>query len=91
MRSLSIAATGMLENRRYFASGFWHGVPQDASLAVTHSTALMAFDRCATREQVFLRALASDGYEMATALQSAVDAIDAAWGFEPIPFRRFAL
>jgi len=90
-RVTSAAASGMLENRRYVASGFWHGVPQDASLAVTHSTAVMAFDRCSTPEQVFLRALASDGYEMATALQSAIDAISAAWGFEAIPFRRFAL
>jgi urease accessory protein len=90
-RVTNAATSGMLENCRYVASGFWHGVPQDASLAATRSTAIMAFDRCSMREQVFLRALASDGYEMATALQSAVDTIDAAWGFEPIPFRRFAL
>jgi hypothetical protein len=38
---------------------------------------------------VFLRALAHDGCEMAATLQSAVDAINAAWGLEPIPLRRF--
>ena len=83
------AATGILENHRYVASGFWHGVPTSASLATPPTRVLMALDRCASRDDVFLRALASDGYEMATTLQSAVDAINTAWGFEPIPLRRF--
>jgi urease accessory protein len=84
-------AIGVLENHRYVASGFWLGVPADTPLAAIPTGALVAFDRCTAPERVFLRALASDGYQMATALQSAVDAVTAAWGFEPIPLRRFAL
>jgi urease accessory protein len=84
-------AIGILESHRYVASGFWHGVPPNAPLATPPTSALMAFDRCTSRDDVFLRALATDGYELATTLQSAVDAINAAWGFEPIPLRRFVL
>jgi urease accessory protein len=86
---MNAAATGALENRRYVASGFWYGVPEDATLTTLTSTSLVAFDRCASRNQVFLRALADDGYELATTLQSAVDAINAAWGLEAIPLKRF--
>jgi len=83
------AATGSLENHHYVASGFWHGVPADASITPRPSDALIAFDRGTSRERVFLRALAHDGYEMGATLQSAVDAIDVAWGCEPIPLKRF--
>ena len=88
---LDAAATGILENHRYVASGFWHGVPPDATFPPAQSEPLIAFDRGTSREQVFLRALSRDGYEMATALQSAVDAINIAWGLEPIPLNRFVL
>ncbi len=88
---MNAAATGALENHRYVASGFWYGVPVDAAIAPARSAGLIAFDRGPSREQVFLRALAHDGYEMATAVQSAVDGINAAWGLEPIPIRRFIL
>jgi urease accessory protein len=83
------AATGCLENHHYVASGFWHGVPDDAPITPPSSGALLAFDRSSSREQVFLRALADDGYEIATTLQSAADAIGLAWGCEPIPLKRF--
>jgi urease accessory protein len=86
---MNAAATGALENYRYVASGFWYGVPADATLTPPRSSSLIAFDRCVSRDQVFLRSLAHDGYEMASTLQSAVDAIDAAWGLEAIPLRRF--
>jgi urease accessory protein len=88
---MNAAATGALENHRYVASGFWYGVPLDAPLPAPRSTSLVAFDRCVSRSQVFLRVLAHDGYEMGTTLQSAVDAINAAWGLEPIPLKRFTL
>jgi len=83
------AATGSLEGHHYVASGFWHGVPPDAIIAPTGSGALIAFDRCTSRERVFLRALAHDGYDMSATLQSAVDTINRAWGLEPIPLKRF--
>ena len=86
---MNAAATGVLENHRYVASGFWYGVPEDVTIAPVQSGALLAYGRCTSRQQVFLRALAHDGYQMATTLQSAVDAITQAWGGEPIPFKRF--
>lgn len=85
------AATGILEGHQYVASGFWHGVPPDASIGLPATNTLMAFGRTASPDQVFLRALATDGYELATALRSAVAVIDAAWGCEPIPLGRFIL
>jgi urease accessory protein len=84
------AVTGILENHRYVASGFWYGVPAEAPLTIGSTDALIAFDRGVSRDQVFLRALTRDGIEMTTALQAAVDAVDAAWGLAPIPLKRFA-
>ena len=83
------AATGSLERHHYVASGFWHGVPANAIITPASPGSLSAFDRCMSHDQVFLRALARDGCEMSTTLQSAVDTINAAWGFEPIPLKRF--
>ncbi len=88
---MNAAGTGALESHGYVASGFWYGVPEHAPLTLPGSTSLVAFDRCVSRDQVFLRALAYDGYEMATTLQSAIDAVNAAWGLEAIPLRRFVL
>lgn len=86
---INAAMTGALENHRYIASGFWYGVPEDVALTSPPSTSLIAFDRCASRDRVFLRALAHDGYEMGTTLQSVVDTINGAWGLKAIPLRRF--
>jgi len=85
------AGAGILEGHWYFASGFWHGVPPDTSIALTASDALVAFGRSTSPGQVFLRALAHDGFAMSGLLQSAVDVINRAWGLEPIPIRRFVL
>jgi urease accessory protein UreH len=83
------AGSGILEGHRYVASGFWHGVPADASIALTTTDALLAFGRSASPDHVFLRALAHDSFVMSGLLQSAVDVISGAWGLEPIPMRRF--
>jgi urease accessory protein UreH len=85
---MNLAGTGILENYRYLASGFWHGVSPDFAGAGTAPETMMAFGPSAP-EQVFLRALAMDGYAMAGVLQSAVDRINAAWNLEAIPLRRF--
>jgi urease accessory protein len=85
----NVAGTGILEKYNYVASGFWHGVSPDFTDTSTATDVLMAFGPCAAPEQVFLRALAMDGYAMAGVLQSAVDRINAAWGLEAIPLRRF--
>ena len=81
--------TGILERHGYVASGFWHGVPEDASIALTSKDGLMAFGRSASPRQVFLRALTHDGYAMSGLLQSAIDTVHKAWGCEPISMRRF--
>jgi urease accessory protein len=85
---MNVAGTGILENYRYLASGFWHGVSPEFAGVTTPRETLMAFGPSAPN-QVFLRALAMDGYAMAGALQCAVDRINAAWGLEAIPLRRF--
>lgn len=83
------AATGILEGHQYVASGFWHGVPPDASITLTATDALMAFGRTSSPDQVFLRALAHDGVAISGLLQSAVHVIGRAWGCEPIEMKRF--
>jgi len=83
------ASAGILEGHQYVASGFWHGVPPDASIALTATDALTAFGRSSTPDQVFLRTLAHDGFEMGRLIQSAVDVINTAWRCERIPIRRF--
>lgn len=85
----SAGSAGILEGHRYVASGFWHGVPADTSIELSTTSAMTAFGRTASSEQVFLRALAHDGYVMSGLLRSAVDIIDKAWGVEPIPMSRF--
>lgn len=88
-RTQLMVGAGILEGHRYVASGFWHGVSPGAAIAGPRGDVLMAFGRCASPDQVFLRAVAHDGYAMSGALQSAVDVINAAWGHESIPMRRF--
>jgi urease accessory protein len=85
---MNVAGTGILESYRYLASGFWHGVTPDFAGAWTAPNTLMAFGPSAPG-QAFLRALAMDGYTMGHLLQSAIDRINAAWGLEAIPLRRF--
>jgi urease accessory protein len=84
----NVAATGMLENYRYTASGFWLGASPDLAGMNSVDGTLMAFGHTAP-DQVYLRALAMDGYAMGRLLQSAVDRINATWGLEAIPLRRF--
>jgi urease accessory protein len=84
----NLAATGMLESYRYTASGLWLGASPDLAGVNSVDGTLMAFGHTAPG-QVYLRALAMDGYAMGRLLQSAVDRINAAWGLEQIPLRRF--
>lgn len=84
----NVAATGILENHRYTASGFWLGASPDLAGVNCVDGTLMAFGQT-TSGQVYLRALAMDGYAMGRLLQSAVDRINTAWSQEAIPLRRF--
>jgi urease accessory protein len=84
----NVAAAGLLEKYRYTASGFWLGASPDFADVQSVEGTLMAFGHTAP-DQVYLRALAMDGHAMGRLLQSAVDRINAAWGLEAIPLRRF--
>jgi len=84
----TVTATGILENYRYTASGFWLGASPDLTGVNSIDGTLMALGHTAAG-QVYLRALAMDGYAMGLLLQSAVDRINAAWNQEAIPLRRF--
>jgi urease accessory protein len=81
-------ATGILERYRYMASGFWLGASPDLAGVSSIDGTVMAFGHTAPG-QVYLRALAMDGYAMGRLLESAVDRINAAWNMEAIPLRRF--
>jgi urease accessory protein len=83
-----LAATGIMENYRYVASGFWLGASPDAADFDRDDDLLVAFGQMAAG-QVFLRALANDGFALGRFLQSAVDRVNAAWGQHAIPLRRF--
>jgi urease accessory protein len=84
-----VAGAGVLEGHRYVASGFWHGVTldRDEPLVAPPGT-LFALGQSGP-EQVYLRALAMDGYALSETLQRAVHRIDSAWKQPPVPFRRF--
>jgi len=83
-----VAATGLLEDYRYTASGFWHGVSPDFTGVNSVDGTLVAFGLIGPG-RVYLRALAMDGYAMGRLLQSAVDRINTAWELGEIPLRRF--
>lgn len=85
----NVAGAGILEGYRYVASGFWHGATLGSGAPMPPSDgSLMAMGQ-STVDQVYLRALAMDGYALGETLQAAVQRVNAAWGFEPIPLRRF--
>ena len=84
-----VAGTGVLERHRYVASGFWFG----ATLApgeglVGSDDTLVALGQSAPG-QVYLRALAMDGFAMREMVQRAVHVIDRTWDQAPVPLRRF--
>ena len=83
-----VAAVGVLEQHGYVASGFWYGASPDTRPIEPVDDTLIAFGYAAPG-QVYLRALANDGYAMSGLLQSAVDRINASWNLEAIPLRRF--
>jgi urease accessory protein len=85
----NLAGMGILENYRYVASGCWHGASLDPEPAEPRSAHVMAAMGQTTPEQVYLRALAMDGYQLGEELQRAVQRINVGWGLEAIPLRRF--
>jgi urease accessory protein len=84
-----VSGTGVLENYRYLAAGFWHGATLGPGPAASPPEGVLSAMGHSTFDQVYLRALATDGYALGETLQAAVARIDAAWGYEPIALRRF--
>jgi urease accessory protein len=87
-QTTDVAAAGILEQYGYVASGFWYGASPDTSPLEPLGDTLLAFGYAAPG-QVYLRALANDGYAMGKLVQSAVDRINASWNLDAIPPRRF--
>jgi urease accessory protein len=85
----NVQGTGVLESHRYVASGFWYGatLASGPPLSAPDGT-LVALGQSAPG-QVYLRALAMDGYALGETLQSAVHSIRSGWHQSAIPFRRF--
>ena len=85
----NVQGTGILEAHRYVASGFWCGATLAAAPPLsTPDGTLMAIGQTAPG-QVYLRALAMDGYALGETLQAAVNRIHCGWQQAAIPFRRF--
>ncbi|MEP6918371.1 MAG: urease accessory protein UreD [Acidobacteriota bacterium] len=84
-----VAGTGILEGYRYVASGVWYGATLDPSEPESASDGVLTAIGHSTPDQVYLRALAMDGYALGVALQAAVRRVNTGWGLEPIPLRRF--
>src|SRR3954464_4994760 len=68
------AAAGILDGRRYLASGFWFGAALSTSVGGDHPAVLIALGHAAPN-QVYLRALAEDGVALADAVRSATDLV----------------
>ena len=84
-----VSGTGVLENYHYVAAGFWYGAALEPGPCGCRPDGVLTAMGQSTPDQVYLRALAMDGYALGETLQAAVARVDAAWGFEPIPLRRF--
>jgi urease accessory protein len=79
---------GVLDGHRYVASGFWYGVQAGSLVAPADRAVLMAVGQPAP-DQVYLRALAVDGFQLGECVQAVVSAIQAGWRLQPIPLQRF--
>jgi len=86
--AVNVAGTGILDGRRYLASGFWYGATLPATLPVPPQDMLVAIGQTAP-DQVYLRALADDGFGLGETLQAIIRSVHAGWRLRPIPIRRF--
>ena len=83
-----VAGTGILDGYRYIASGYWFGVAADPGEAPRRTGVMMAMGRSGA-EEMYVRALADDGFRLGESLQSAMRAVHADWHLLPIPLQRF--
>ena len=84
----NLSGTGVLDGHRYIASGYWYGVAGEPGDAPRCGGVLMALGRSGS-EQMYVRALASDGFQLGESLQVAMRVVHADWRVQPIPLQRF--
>jgi urease accessory protein len=84
----SPAGWGVLEGRRYVASGYWHWDAAPAQPDVVQDELLLV-SGVPARGHRYLRCLAHDGVAMRGALRAFLTTQRAAWGLAPLPFERY--
>jgi urease accessory protein len=84
-----LAGSGVLDGYGYLASGYWCGVTLSAPVPVPVPDSVLLAVGQAKPDQVYLRALAADGYALGERLQGALAQIHAGWRQAPIPLHRF--
>jgi len=84
----SPAGWGMLEGRRYLASGYWYWDAAPAQRDVVEPD-LLVVSGVPPHGHRYLRCLAQDGAAMRGALRDFLTTQRAAWGLAPLPFERY--
>lgn len=84
----SPAGWGMLEGRRYVASGYWYWDAAPAQPDVVGQELLLV-SGVPPHGHRYLRCLARDGAAMRGALRDFLTAQRTAWGLAPLPFERY--
>ncbi len=92
-RATRVEIAGVLDRRRYLASGFWRGAalaPEDAEPIADASTVppLVAFGHT-NRNQVFLRALGDEGRALDVVVREGLARVARAWRITPVRLERF--
>ena len=87
-RAASPAGWGMLEGRRYVASGYWHWDTAPPQRDVVEE-GLLLVSGVPPHGHRYLRCLARDGAAMRGALHDFLITQRAAWGLAPFPFDRY--
>lgn len=85
----NVSGTGVLDGHRYVASGFWYGATLDQPASSPARDAVLCAFGQSTPQSVYLRALALEGDAIAQVGSDAVQIVNAAWGLQSIPLRRF--
>jgi urease accessory protein len=85
----NVAGAGILEGYRYVASGVWYGATLERDDRAAPAAGVLTAMGQSNPDQVYLRALAMDGWAMGEALQAAVGRVNTGWALEAIPLRRF--
>jgi urease accessory protein len=84
-----VHGTGILEAHRYLASGFWYGATLSPDLTIAPPAGVLIAMGQSLPGQVYLRALAMDGFILAECVGAAVQRVRATWDLPAIPFHRF--